>query len=81
MNWFHRAPTQTAAAEPPCERAEVPKKPACHHKFVFLRHQRRRDWSPQTRLYTGRTIFEDVYFCEKCLEYKTVETDPFYWGL
>lgn len=43
----------------------------CNHKFVFLRHDRdaRNDGFDRNPIW----ISQDVFFCEKCLEYQRVD--------
>lgn len=47
------------------------RKLSCDHKFVFLRQETRNESSG----YRPDRLVEDVYFCERCLEYKRVEVD------
>lgn len=48
--------------------------PQCKHKFIFLRQETRN--IGYARNPTWET--KDVYFCEKCLTYKSVKVDAEY---
>lgn len=42
----------------------------CEHKFVFLREENKNIGYD----HTPKMLYEDVFFCEKCLAYKRVKT-------
>ena len=42
----------------------------CEHRFQFLREERKNIGYERNPTWQ----YADVYFCEKCLEYKTVKT-------
>lgn len=47
----------------------------CEHKFVFIRQEKENIGYERNPTY----LYQDVYFCERCLEYKKVkirETRP-----